>query len=74
MAKKPKLTRIQEEEKRAKMAKAHYNMNTSTKKIHIENNKTVLPFLGNKSTVPLHVPNSTKYNSCYYLDKKILEI
>ena len=35
VAKKPKLTRAQEEQKKAKLAQAKYNMNTPAKKIHI---------------------------------------
>ena len=34
-------------------------MYTPAKNIHIENNKTVLPYLANKNTVPLPVPDST---------------
>ena len=35
-------------------------MNIPTEREHIENNRTVLPFLGNKTPVSLPVANSTK--------------
>ncbi len=59
IAKKPKLIRAQEEQKKAKSTRTQYNMNTATKKKHIENNKNVLPDLININNIPLHVPNST---------------
>ena len=59
MNKKPKLTKSQEEQKKAKSAGSQYNKNTSIKKKHIKNNKNVLPFLANKNTAPLPVPDST---------------
>ena len=58
VSKKPKLSRAQEEEEK-KSSKSKYNMNISTEKKHIENNRTVLPFLANKTPVPLHVTDNT---------------
>ena len=54
VSKKPKLSRAQEEAKKTKSAKSKYNMNTDKKKIHIENNRTVLPHVVNKT--PVHLP------------------
>ena len=50
VAKKPKLTRSQEEQKKAKSARDQYIMNTPAKAMHIENNRTVIPYLVNKNT------------------------
>ena len=46
--KKPTLSRAQEEARKAKLAESKYNINTRTKRKHIENNRTVLPFLAKK--------------------------
>ena len=57
--KKTTLSRVQEEARKAKSEKSKYNMNTPMKRKHIENNRTVLLFLANKTPVFLPVTDST---------------
>ena len=54
MAKKPKLTRAQEEQKKAKSVWAQYNINTPAKKKHIIN--VLLPIPNNTTTIPVITP------------------
>ena len=57
--KKPKLTRAQELKNNTETPQAQYNISTPTKNIHVENNKSVLPFLGNKNVVYVPISTST---------------